>query len=137
MIKGDREYDYFYEVDGERTYDTDAEFGRAELFNYTSNDEDAEDMDFVERKGKIIPSQIIIANSIRIKSAISSAASSSSSSSHPSNPQIKVPEVMWPKKVVTGEWLAFEKVSLKIDRFEIISHHLQKRTILCRTTWRA
>ena len=50
MIKGDREYDYFYEVDGERTYDTDAEFGRAELFNYAANSEDTEDMDFVERK---------------------------------------------------------------------------------------
>ena len=103
MIKGDREYDYFYEVDGERTYDTDAEFGSAELLNYTANDEDAEDMHFIERKGKIIPSQIIIANSIRIKSAISSAASSSSSSSRPSSPQIKVPEVMWPKKVIKGE----------------------------------
>lgn len=72
-------------------------------------------------KPKIIRSQIIIANSIRIRSALSSAASCSSSSSNPSSPQPKVPEIMWPKKVVTGEWLAFEKVSMFSTETEMMT----------------
>jgi hypothetical protein len=112
IVKGDRDYDYFYEVDGERRYDFDAAYGPADLFNYAAPVEDTENMVSAKSKGKIIRSQIIIANSIRIRSALSSAASCSSSSSRPSSPQPKVPEIMWPKKVVSGQWLAFEKIPM-------------------------
>ena len=112
IVKGDRDYDYFYEVDGERRYDFDAAYGPADLINYPAPVEDTENMGSDKTKGKIVRSQIIIANSIRIRSALSSAASCSSSSSRPSSPQPKVPEIMWPKKVVSGEWLAFEKIPM-------------------------
>ena len=121
-MKGDQDYDYFYEVDGERTYDNiDAVFGPTDLFNYAAPAEDTEGMDFTMRKGKIIRSQTIIANSIRIRSALSSAASSSSSSSSLSSPQPKVQEVMWPMRVVSGEWLAFEKVSMFSTETETVT----------------
>ena len=121
-MKGDQDYDYFYEVDGERTYDNiDAVFGPTDLFNYAAPAEDTKGMDFTMRKGKIIRSQTIIANSIRIRSALSSAASSSSSSSSPSSPQPKVQEVMWPMRVVSGEWLAFEKVSMFSTETETVT----------------
>ena len=72
-------------------------------------------------KPKIIRSQNIIANSIRIRSPLSSATSCSSSSSSPSSPQPKVPEIMWPKKVVTGEWLAFEKIPMSSTDTEMMT----------------
>ena len=51
MVKGDRDYDYFFEVDGERRYDFDAAYGPADLFNYAASIDDAEGMNLVESQG--------------------------------------------------------------------------------------
>ena len=67
MVKGGCDYDYFFEVDSERRYDFDAAFGPTDLFNFSAPvDEDEEVVGSSSGSDKIIPSQIIIANSISI-----------------------------------------------------------------------
>ena len=129
MIKGGNDYDYFFEVDGERRYDFDAAFGPTDLYNFSAPvDEDREEVGSPSVGGIIIPTQIIIANSISICSppTVSSASSSSSRSSGSSSPSkvveysgpvvvwpSKVPEMMWIKPMPSDyEFIAFEKSAI-------------------------
>ena len=128
MVKGGNDYDYFFEVDGERRYDFDAAFGPTDLYNFSAPvDEDEEDVGSSNSSGEIIPNQIIIANSISICSpppTVSSASSTSSRSSGSFNPAVdhvgpvvswpsKVPEMKWNKQMPCDyEFIAFDKSAI-------------------------
>ena len=57
MVKGGNDYDYFFEVDGERRYDFDAAFGPTDLYNFSAPaDEDEERVGSSSGSGVIIPS---------------------------------------------------------------------------------
>ena len=76
------DYDYFFEVDGERKYDFDVDFRTVDLFNYAMQSQSGEtDIQPTDK----VAHQIIIANQIQIQnlggSHISSASSTCSSAS--------------------------------------------------------
>ena len=111
MVKGGNAYDYFFEVDGERRYDFDAAFGPTDLYNFSAPvDEDENELGSPSGSGIIIPTQIIIANSISICSpppTVSSASSTSSRSSGSVSIAVEIngPVVSWPSKVPEMMWL--------------------------------
>ena len=57
MVKGGNDYDYFFEVDGERRYDFDATFGPTDLYNFSAPADEAEErVGSSSNSGVIIPS---------------------------------------------------------------------------------
>ena len=108
MVKGDLDYDYFFEVDGERRYDFDAVFGPAELYNFSAPaDEDDNSLQSANFEESTVPFQIITANSISIckpQETVSSASSSGSSSCAEAEATAAIakqgnsPVVSWPAK---------------------------------------
>ena len=100
MIKSDSTYDYFFEVDGERRYDFDSTFGPTDLFNYKAPAD--EDEASATKEERIVPSQIIIANSISIcmqSSCSSSSCSGSPTETMPTTWWGQGPVVTWPQKI--------------------------------------
>lgn len=64
MMRDNEEFEYFFEIDGERRYDFDNDFNRVEIVQGTSS------MPMTQccttTMAPVVPGQIIIANTIQI-----------------------------------------------------------------------
>ena len=109
-MKANQDYDYFFEIDGERKYDSDFDFRTVSLFNYAVP---TQSMNFNSHKfcqnsqAPVAAHQIIIANQIQIGKGhqhISSGSSTCSSASY-STCNLSMweptgPVVAWPENVL-------------------------------------